>query len=73
MTQTIDHEARWAILDRANARGVWVRYPSGDASTATITGYRLDHPVVNHPFGQTEISWALAERLANGEARWVLL
>lgn len=60
-------ERRADILERANARGFTV---NGKQLCGTLTGYNLEFPRLRYA-GTTmscEISWDLAERLANGDA-----
>jgi hypothetical protein len=60
------------IIDRANTRGFNVEYLKGGWVKGQMYGYGLEHPSVRTDYGSFAISWALAERIANGETNRVL-
>lgn len=60
------------IIDKANERHFTITF-GGEKYKAKLTGYRLPYPIIiteKRIFGNevsTEISWRLAEKIANGE------
>jgi len=63
---------RYDIIDRANQRGFFVKI-GNRLLKAHIGGAKLEFPMVSTKEGHScEVSWALAERLANGISNTVI-